>query len=177
MAEHTKQPTQPQVKYSRLGHVLTFRHSGIVAALAWRPEQDGWRPAWWLSIEGGRAFPVGATDEHVDAGQLVTEICARYIGDPPPTDHARIWGGYACSVCHATGVKLWRDSHTFLDSQTLACRSCAEREAGKPARDGSDQIGSRVPAVPTADGATFWGYSSVPEAACRWWRALPGGVS
>lgn len=38
---------------------------------------------------------------------------------------------------------------------------------------GGDQIGWRIPAVPTADGQTFWGYSSVPEAGCRWWYGLP----
>lgn len=37
----------------------------------------------------------------------------------------------------------------------------------------TDQIGWRVPAVPTEDGSTFWGYTSVPDAGVRWWRDLP----
>ena len=27
---------------------------------------------------------------------------------------------YVCTTCKATGVKLWRESHTFLDSLSLA---------------------------------------------------------
>ncbi len=37
----------------------------------------------------------------------------------------------------------------------------------------TDQIGWRVPAVPTEDGEGFWGYSSVPDDGVKWWRALP----
>jgi len=33
--------------------------------------------------------------------------------------------------------------------------------------------GSLVPAVPTEQADTFWGYSSVPIAGVAWWRALP----
>jgi hypothetical protein len=33
--------------------------------------------------------------------------------------------------------------------------------------------GSMAPAIPTEDGSTFWGYSSVPEDGCNWWYALP----
>jgi len=36
-----------------------------------------------------------------------------------------------------------------------------------------DQIGWLVPAVPTPDGESFWGYTSVPQDACQWWHALP----
>ncbi len=39
--------------------------------------------------------------------------------------------------------------------------------------DGGDQIGWRIPAVPTTDGRTYWGYSSVPEDGVRWWKSLP----
>ncbi len=38
---------------------------------------------------------------------------------------------------------------------------------------GGDQIGWRVPAVPTEDGNGFWGYSSVPERGVAWWNRLP----
>lgn len=38
---------------------------------------------------------------------------------------------------------------------------------------GGDQIGWRIPAVPTEDGDTYWGYSSVPAEGVAWWDALP----
>jgi len=37
----------------------------------------------------------------------------------------------------------------------------------------SDQIGWRVLAVPTEEGDTFWGYTSIPKAGCAWWYNLP----
>jgi len=39
--------------------------------------------------------------------------------------------------------------------------------------EGGDQIGWRIPAVPTEDGQTYWGYTSVPKEGCDWWNALP----
>jgi hypothetical protein len=39
--------------------------------------------------------------------------------------------------------------------------------------NGSDQIGWLVPAVPTEEGDTYWGYTSVPSAGCVWWFLLP----
>lgn len=39
--------------------------------------------------------------------------------------------------------------------------------------EGGDQIGWRIPAVPTADGDTFWGYTSVTAPGVAWWRRLP----
>lgn len=36
-----------------------------------------------------------------------------------------------------------------------------------------DSIGWLVPAIPTEDGDTFWGYTSVPQAGCAWWHRLP----
>jgi hypothetical protein len=85
--------------------------------------------------------------------------------------------GYGCGGCDAHGVKLWRDYQTFLDHQTLLCATCAEDEQEKPrgfalAVGNGDQIGWRVPAVPTEDGETFWGYSSVPADGVRWWKVL-----
>lgn len=35
------------------------------------------------------------------------------------------------------------------------------------------KTGPLVPAVPTIDCNTYWGYSAVPVAGCAWWRALP----
>lgn len=40
-------------------------------------------------------------------------------------------------------------------------------------RERTDQIGWMVPAVPTEDGTSFWGYTSVPQAGCVWWANLP----
>ena len=93
---------------------------------------------------------------------------------------------YRCSTCGAHGCKLWREYQTFLNHQTLACCDCAGKEqqedvSGIDARgsftdeDGvtSVQIGWRVPAVPTEDGTTFWGYCAIPKAGCEWWYRLP----
>lgn len=38
---------------------------------------------------------------------------------------------------------------------------------------GGDQIGWRIPAVPTEDGVTYWGYTSVPQKGVDWWNRLP----
>jgi len=40
-------------------------------------------------------------------------------------------------------------------------------------RSRTDQIGWRVPAVPTEENDTFWGYSTVPQPGCDWWSNLP----
>jgi hypothetical protein len=94
--------------------------------------------------------------------------------------------GYECYRCHVTGVKLWREWNTFLDHQRLLCYACvnvekpdaiAEHEKFKKdypgMMDNTDQLGGMAPAVPTEDGSTFWGYSSVPQAGVEWWKALP----
>ena len=93
--------------------------------------------------------------------------------------------GYKCT-CGATGCKLWRAYQTFLSHQELLCAPCAAKAEdtdvstmdSKGLRDGrhsgrTDQIGSYIPAVPTNEGDTFWGYLSVPQAGCEWWENLP----
>lgn len=107
---------------------------------------------------------------------------------------------YVCSHCGADGVKLWREYSAFLNHQSLYCVVCAckdqTRDDYKPnplqfnsegqhqcvfgRSDGSecdcgwvDPIGFLVPAVPTEEGDTFWGYTSVPEPLVQWWRQLP----
>lgn len=84
---------------------------------------------------------------------------------------------YRCDDCGAHGVRLWREYNTFVDCQTLRCRPCAIKS--KPPEDedieerfDSDQVAGMVPAVPTEDGETFWGYSSVPMDGVRWWYGL-----
>ena len=150
-------------------------HSGETAVIQWRPAHGRWRDAWWLSVGGSDSFPFGGVlPDDATIQERIDYVCETYIGEPPPADHSRIWGGYTCAKCGAKGVKLWRDYQTCLDSQTLTCRSCSLAKSGKNADDlRGDQIGWLVPAVPTADGSTFWGYSSVPSAAVKWWRALP----
>ena len=92
---------------------------------------------------------------------------------------------YRCTACGAHGCKLWREYQTCADMTELVCCDCAGASqkkdvstidaAGKIETDFGrcDQIGWRVPAVPTEDGSTFWGYTSVPDAGCAWWRRLP----
>ncbi|HET9893166.1 MAG TPA: hypothetical protein VFQ42_22000 [Mycobacterium sp.] len=101
--------------------------------------------------------------------------------------------GYHCGKCGVHGVKLWREYNTFLDRQSLLCCDCAcaeqsqdgkrrsvhQLDDGRPRCTtigdawGTDQIGWRIPAVPTADGETYWGYSSVPDDGCQWLYRLP----
>lgn len=93
--------------------------------------------------------------------------------------------GYRCARCPASGVKLWRQYQTFLEHQELLCVDCAcadqKMDASKVDATGrlvdedgrSDQIGWNIPAVPTVEGDTFWGYTSVPPDGCRWWYGLP----
>ncbi len=90
-----------------------------------------------------------------------------YNGPPP--------SGYVCAHCGARGCRLWRRYQTFLEHQQLTCFACTEKvgEAGHGYTSDSHAIGWRVAAVPTEDGETFWGYSSVPDAGVDWWDALP----
>ena len=94
---------------------------------------------------------------------------------------------YACKTCGATGCKLWREYQTFLNHQVLYCCDCAgkaqKRDISSISDDGKiydrvigigcDQIGWLVPAVPTVEGDTFWGYTSVPQSGVEWWKRLP----
>jgi len=86
---------------------------------------------------------------------------------------------YRCAGCQVHGVKLWRTRHI----DTLWCSIHAGRIAGyQPVVDANgsnrhrgdvtDQIGPLVPAIPTEDGSSFWGYTSVPEEGISWWRSL-----
>jgi len=107
---------------------------------------------------------------------------------PVPTNYSTTETAerYRCDGCGAHGVKLWRDYQTFADRTRLLCADCAEVDQRKShARRGEadwkspysqgygDQIGWLIPAVPTEEGDTFWGYTSVPPAGCAWWKGLP----
>jgi hypothetical protein len=91
---------------------------------------------------------------------------------------------YTCTSCGVSGVKLWREYNTFADQTVLECACCAmdsQKKEGEVDQNGlrkseygtTDQIGWRVPAIPTPEGESFWGYTSVPTEGCEWWRKLP----
>jgi hypothetical protein len=96
---------------------------------------------------------------------------------------------YKCGSCGAHGCKLWRDYQSFLNDQVLRCVTCAGTNQDKDVSDvdelgrlgcstispqsRTDQIGWLVPAVPTEENDTFWGYTSVPMWGVVWWRLLP----
>lgn len=90
--------------------------------------------------------------------------------------------GYVCG-CGASGVRLYREYQTFLNHQVLRCRRCAREQytaaelkrwaAYKHPNDQEHCIGSLVAAVPTEEGDTYWGYTSVPQAGVEWWNRLP----
>jgi hypothetical protein len=98
---------------------------------------------------------------------------------------------YKCSKCGSTGCKLWREYQSFRNPVELLCAKCAAESQNKDISDidsegrysldpkkygsgqKSDQIGWFVPAVPTEQNDTFWGYTSVPQAGCSWWAKLP----
>lgn len=105
-----------------------------------------------------------------------------YISTSIPKD-------YKCSKCGATQCKLWRQYNTFADFIKLLCVTCAGKNQHTSVKsmnsDGkrmtklcksyhrTDQIGHLIPAIPTEDCDTYWGYTSVPEIGCEWWRRLP----
>jgi hypothetical protein len=89
-----------------------------------------------------------------------------YSAPPPAT--------YRCHRCGVGGVKLWRGyASSFVE---LTCVACTEIEEGRTCGlPDTDQIGFRVPAVPTEGGETYWGYTSVPDDGVAWWHRLPLG--
>lgn len=115
----------------------------------------------------------------------------QYVTENPSVPEA-----YKCGACGATGCKLWRRYATYLDHQDLFCCVCAGADQkhdvtgiddrgmspSAPCKDATgkvfpgrphDSIGWLVPAVPTEDLTTYWGYTSVPDNGVAWWRALP----
>ena len=89
---------------------------------------------------------------------------------------------YRCIDCNVAYVKLWRGYNSF--NVELRCRRCTLEHEGYVGielnDDGSsvlrredeeapmftcptDSIGWSVPAVPTEDNTTYWGYTSVPQ--------------
>lgn len=94
---------------------------------------------------------------------------------------------YTCGRCGVGSLKLWREYNTFLEHQTFLCASCAS-PVGQPFLFVSDneydrgsftdqiwneKFGTLVPAVPTEEGDTFWGYTSTPFHCVMWWYDRP----
>lgn len=90
---------------------------------------------------------------------------------------------YKCGECGATGCKLWREYQT--SSPNILCAKCAAKNQKKNIDDidaegmrssdvggRTDQIGWYVPAVPLEDNNGYWGYTSVPQPGCDWWKKL-----
>ena len=97
---------------------------------------------------------------------------------------------YFCHECNKTGVKLWREYNTFADQTALLCAKHAATNQNKDISNMDskgkfidksykyetgkcDQIGWFVPAIPTEDEESFWGYTSVPQDGVEWWWNLP----
>lgn len=102
---------------------------------------------------------------------------------------------YKCAKCEAHGCKLYREYQSW--HPVLMCAPCTSekmkeiqrKHAGYEGDYGietldavglrdtkhgkTDQIGLYIPAVPDEEGAGFWGYTSIPQAGCDWWRNLP----
>ena len=97
---------------------------------------------------------------------------------------SRVPRGYKCSMCNRSGIKLWRHYNTFMVYQELFCADCAmkhENINGTIDEEGKIKdcdltgtvIGHLVPAIPTEECDTFWGYTSAPIRGVRWWKNLP----
>ncbi len=91
---------------------------------------------------------------------------------------------YSCAECGATNVRLYREYQTFLNHQILRCRKCALINQNYEQPDSSSEHSSSehsikwlVAAVPTEDGLSYWGYTSVPGEGVKWWNNLDSGTA
>lgn len=83
---------------------------------------------------------------------------------------------YVCSKCGLIKVRLWRQYQTCADNIKLLCVKCACEDQNEDINNilqHRDTIGWLVPAVPTEEGDTYWGYTSVPQNDVNWWYNLP----
>lgn len=88
---------------------------------------------------------------------------------PPPYE-------YRCQQCGGKRCRLYRDYNTLARYTRILCTTCAETAGSEPRKvdpNRPDSIGWMVAAVPTEDGSTFWGFTSVPQPGVTWWRRLP----
>jgi hypothetical protein len=96
---------------------------------------------------------------------------------------------YMCDKCGLIGVKLWRDLVCCATQVDLRCAMCLD--AGPVDAEGyfiekfhgmridqctTEELGDMLPAVPTEDESTYWGYTSVPAKGVMWWRNLPNTI-
>lgn len=89
----------------------------------------------------------------------------------PDEDTTALLAKMKCTGCGASGVRMWRIYQTVAIAADPRCRACSEAEQNCKLEPPGDQIGWRIPAVPVDD--TYWGYTSVPQAAVLAWKALP----
>lgn len=91
---------------------------------------------------------------------------------------------YKCSSCGATGSKMWLRLQKKMHE--LVCTTCALKKTKKNYTlddqgyylDEDDTKNDLIalwygPAVPTEDGKTYWGYTSIPVPGRSWWEKLP----
>jgi hypothetical protein len=95
---------------------------------------------------------------------------------------------YICGKCGLISVKLWRDVVVSVTQVDLRCAMCLdagpidaegyfiESKYGKTDQCTTEELGSMLPAVPTEDESTYWGYTSVPQEGVLWWRNLPNTI-
>ncbi len=113
------------------------------------------------------------------AKRRFTQLNANYASTETPPD-------YKCDRCGAHGCKLWRESYTSLNEQTLLCAKCAAKKEGADISTMDDHgrrnhkyggrtctIGCHVPAIPCKEGNSFWRFTLAPQTACNWWYRLP----
>ena len=122
-----------------------------------------------------------ASDIEAHYQRIIAERGHVYGCRLPASQRARL----VCGKCGANGCKMWREGNTAADHTAIMCGPCAlaaSGESGSIDNEGRvldeqvglcDQIGWLVPAVPDVEGHGFWGYTSVPEDGCAWWRTLP----
>jgi len=142
--------------------------------------------------EAARDESIRTTTKTLSNGALVNragarKVCAEAINDDAEAmakkrvyrlkDSAAPGPDYVCGRCGASGLRLWRQSHVFLDNVDLRCAPCATAEQTEQiARYAhfhdpeSATIGDLLPARPTPEGDTFWGHTSGDV---EWWYALP----
>jgi hypothetical protein len=78
---------------------------------------------------------------------------------------------YFCVCCKAKGFKLWRMAASSWIN--LLCLRCVEIDQDQFQRGAVRQvIGDYVPAIPTEDCSTYWGLTSIPLVANKWWHRL-----
>ncbi len=144
----------------------------VIGHAIWKRSR-GKKPSMSFNGERGPAKALRLAREMFGEGSPYDPI----VNPSQPVNYSMITApaSYRCCLCGARGVKLWREYQTFLDHQSLLCAPCAARIGNKDISDidsegcrsslggRTNQIGWYIPAVPTEQNDTFWGYSSVPQ--------------